>query len=315
MKKVIISCAASVVLLVTVITLLICFNDPENAVEDYFDALKRKDYDVAYNMLVTDDFAAYLNRGNYINHVNNMEELKGYSIEKKGRLLYEVTCYYETYEKQCIVKLKKSKKKTWGIFNNYIVNPTDIMAENISITVPSQIEVKLNGIYIDSFLKGKADGMKKYVFPLMLKGDYTISVSGEVFNTYTQKVAISENNQIFEPELPYMKEEAIRTITDLLYTSVQSEYRQMIEENVNNPDGAYGEVDITDFWVTIEEYGYQKDIFTVQCNVEYNVELTKWVELTDTYTDMTYYSKEVTQENVSKKHFLCYADKNWILSK
>jgi len=43
------------------------------------------------------------------------------------------------------------------------VIPTDLMVENVTIMVPAQIDVKLNGVYIDNFLVGKKSNIKKCI--------------------------------------------------------------------------------------------------------------------------------------------------------
>jgi len=315
MKKIFIPAIAAVSFLIAIIALLFYFNDPKKTLEDYLCALQREEYDVAYNMLVTDYYEGYLNRNNYVSHMQEAEVLRDYSIKETGNLTYEVTCRYDSYESQSIIKLKKAKNKTYGVFNNYIVIPTDLMVENVTIMVPAQIDVKLNGVYIDNFLVGKKSNIKKYVFPLMVKGEYVLSLSGDVFNTYTKTLAFNKNNLIFEPELPYLKEDAVHTMTDMLYDAVQSEYKQMIEQNIDNAEGAYSDIEVANFWVTIEEYGYEEDLLKVRTTVEYSVKTTKWTELTDSYTDMTYYTKEETNKAETKERVFYYSNRNWILSK
>lgn len=166
------------------------FSDPEAIANKYFEALSKADYSTAYNylmmpqsdLLTSENYVNYMNKkyGNTpwivtykIDNVNNvdkgdigdLEDLLG-SKASQNSLTKNINVSYiskeNNEENRMNLNLVKSGKKKLLIFDNWKIDPDNMLQSSWRITVPKGAELFVNGKKINKSTIEKKDSTALY---------------------------------------------------------------------------------------------------------------------------------------------------------
>lgn len=316
--------AAIIGCLVGSILLIRHYNDPMLTAGDYYDAVARKEWDRLYEMLDVGEDGHFLTRESYFAVMEEQfRDMDKYSIHREGNHVFRMDYVVAGREHATTILLKEQEKKEYLFFRQYTIQPLDLLAENISIIVPNDITVCINGTelgeeYLDETgAVAHATYETVYTLPRMYIGTYTLAQYGENFQTCTDEIEIGASNVIIRPALPYLNSGVIENLGEEAAGLIRLEYEAMIAGNDsgNGADRgkAYSDVNISGLNTRIQEYGYTDDGLTVSLAVTYHVDTALLTRLTDSYTEMDYYREQMIQKDEERTYLFVYKNRNWLL--
>lgn len=300
------------------------YNDPMLTARDYYDAVARKEWDRLYEMLDVGEDGHFLTREAYFTVMEEQfRDMEAYSIHQEGKHVFRMDYVVEGREHTTTILLKEQEKKAYLLFKQYTIQPLDLLAENISIVVPGDITVCINGTelgedYLDETgTVAHAEYETVYTLPRMYIGTYTLAQYGENYQTCTDEIEISASNVVIRPALPYLSSGVIETLGEEATGLIRLEYEAMIAGNGsgNGVDKGknYSDINISDLRTRIKGYEYTNDGLTVSLVVTYHMDTSFLTKLTDSYTQMNYYREQMIQADEERTYLFVYKNRNWLL--
>ena len=222
---------------------------PEKIAIKYFKAYTSKDADKIANIIKLDE-SDFVSKKLLKEALKDEEkiELENYAIDNTPTTTKEITKalgikaeddmsksirikyikkgsskeYYKT------IKLVKSKNKKYLFFDNWVVDSSDLIAKDYSLSVPADSKVSLNGIELGKkYKKDNSSSYDSYLIPSILKGTYKakVTLKSGIELTGTLKVdgnygSFSSNNLKFESKTEKKFVNEIKENISLIYNSV-----------------------------------------------------------------------------------------------
>lgn len=277
---------------------ILYFNNPIHQVRAYIDAVEGSQWDSVYEMLEMDEYGQFLSKSSYLSIMEEQyRDIQSYSIKKLRKDVYEITYRTNTEEEKTTVKVTGRKEKDFLVFNNYGISPIDLLIENVSLVVPRDINVSLNGVLLNYDYRvyesevHTEDFENVYLIPQLCKGSYVIELSGDNYQTVTEEVDIINNDQVIKPQLPYLNEKVLEKVSLLCEEKIREQFDEVLEKN--NEEDCYQDIELTNISVSIIDYGYENSGLYIETEVCYHVSATRIQKITDTYTDISYYKSGI----------------------
>lgn len=311
------------------VVILFHYNNPVNTARAYFDAILEKDWDAVYQMVDIAGDGQFLEKSAYITVVEEQfRDMTEYSLEKADGNTYVVE--YDTrdgLEHSTIVLVEQEPK--FLLFQDYKVQPVDLIAEKIYFLVPDDISIALNGIPIEaeyivdsieaSDVEAENDSVetasyeKIYCLPSMYIGKYVLELSGESYQEYTEEITIHKAGEIIRPELPYLAEETVAAVSESAFEFALQEISSLGADLTE--DSTYIDPMVSGRSVTIQSYGYNEEgNLAIELSVAELWSATKVTRTLDPYTDIYYFAYEPESQEHSYDLTYSYEDAKWVLS-
>lgn len=257
------------------------YNDPEKVADRYFDALKDNDFEAAYNLLDMEDMGTFASKEAYIEQMKeDFRKAKDYNIDKISRNKFRMD--WESNEGYCEseIRVTLQDEKKFFIFKQYKVRPQNLFVEDVIITVPKEITVKLEGVELDkSYEIDNSDELmsgllndyeKAYKIDKMYAGTYTLELSGDAWQPYTSKIVVSKYETSFYPELPYLSPDVVRDLTESSAGILSDIYSAGIAGEESETITASAEALGTDGADLLDDYDYFKSNLEMSEGSYYN---------------------------------------------
>lgn len=209
-KKIIIPVVCVIVVLCIAGKIGSNLSSPERIAEKYFESLVDSDYDKMFDyvMVSESDFIDEERFVKYMQNVNPLgnKKILNYSMGEpyeRGEMVTYCTVSYllegSIYENEMQIPLMKQSKKTLLFFDTYKVGLEDILSTNFTVTAPEGLKVEIDGIEI----KGQPtdEGYAAYVVDRFFDGEYTIKITGDLIEEFTDEIYMSTNNSYYTREL------------------------------------------------------------------------------------------------------------------
>ena len=213
---------------------------PEKIALKYFKAYAAKDADTLYSLTDLED-SKFVSKKILKESLKDEEAIKltSSSAEKKessdSKNVASVTVKYvekgSSDEKTKTVKLAKSGKK-WLLFDNWVVDSSELVVKDYRISVPLGTTPKLDGVEVPD--KYKSDSYSSYydsyTIPSMVKGNHKIvaeyksglKLAGE-FKAYNNYSSYSYTSLKLEDETSEKITKDLKSKIELLYSSAIEE--------------------------------------------------------------------------------------------
>ena len=192
---------------------------PEKLVKDYAQAGLEGRWDEAYGYLDLDSDG--LSKAQYLNSRAAREDQdytdltvreKSGKVDKEIRQLaasgdssedfvnYEVRCKVEGETQKSTVVAVRTGYRKFFLFDEWKIVPAGLYGENISVTVPAESELLLNGQTPDMKEADAEDGTfySVYEIPALFYGTYQVEIRQEGMETYRKLVDYQGNSDAFD---------------------------------------------------------------------------------------------------------------------
>lgn len=328
------------------------FNSSSIVANKYCEALVEQDWVTAYSLLDVDDDGQFTSKEAFISTMENKYKfITDYKIKEGKRNLYTFEYNIPAGDYESIIKLVEQDEKSYFIFKNYKVKPTDLTVEDVTIVVPKDITVEINGIALDSknedssSIMSTNDYEKTYVIDKMYAGTYLLELSGACWQSYTYKIEVSEYETFFYPETPYLSPDVVRDLTEGSAEILNEMYNSAIagsdcaslteaakDDDVNGDDilsnydylrtglelynegSFYNYLTFSNISGEIYSYYYDEEYLKVSLDLNFSYDYQYSSKEVDWYTDQTYYETEADTSTDSASFEYIYKDGQWMLS-
>lgn len=182
---------------------------PQKTAEAYFTSLCNGDYEKAFAMLEAKetDFInaeafrnvdASLNLGKVTNfsvRPAGMESTDATGLGTAFEVVYRSSG--DTEDSTYDLTLNKSLEKKYLFFDDWAVGYSDLVSRNVTVQVPKDSAVSMNGIALDASLKKETDdiALDTYVIPEIFNGLYNVEIQKPGFDATMSSVTIGETDQ------------------------------------------------------------------------------------------------------------------------
>lgn len=310
------------------------YNSPMLAAKDYYRSVANKEWDKLYEMLEVGEDGRFLTKSAYFTVMEEQfRDMEDYSVQKLDNQLFRMDYVINGRTHSTTIRLNEQAQRRYGLFKQYTIQPVDLLAEDISIIVPWDVNVSLNGVELGSEYLDTGSSVshavyeKVYTLPILYIGTYTITQSGENYQTCTEEAEIMASDVVIRPELPYLGENVIQTLGEEATGLIRLEYENMISGNGNAATGgnsgigggnsgqirSYGDVNVSDISTEITEYGYIREGLKVTIIVKYRMDTSLLTQLVDEYTDVNYYRESQIASEEERTYSFVYKNRNWLL--
>lgn len=243
------------------------YSNPDKVADRYYDALKDKDFEEAYGLLDLEDMGDFASKESYIEHMKKaFSKAKDFSVDKISRNKFRMDWESEDGYRESEIRVALQEDKRFLIFKEYKVRPQDLFVEDVTITVPKEITVKLDGVLLDkTYEVGSSDELmaglmndyeKVYRIDKMYEGTYTLELSGDVWQPYTCEIEVAEYDTIFYPDLPYLSPDVARDLTEKSVAILTDLYSSGISGEESEYITSAAEVLGTDAAGLLDDYDY-----------------------------------------------------------
>lgn len=236
-NKIILGVVIGVVALLTAAYFIIsAMFKPEKVALKYFKAFTSKDADAIYNTLKLED-SKFVSKKILKEAIGNDDEieLENYSVdevEKDGQITTVVIKYVEkgeTKERTKTIRLAKSSEKQWLIFDKWVVDTSDIIAKDVTVSVPKDSTLKINGIKVPGkYEKDTTGNTVYYKIPKMIKGKYTVNAELKNGIELEGEMKVSGNYSSFYSSSLGLAESSKKEVTKDIKESVDTIYQAAI---------------------------------------------------------------------------------------
>ena len=236
-NKIILGVVIGVVALLTAAYFIIsAMFKPEKVALKYFKAFTSKDADAIYNTLKLED-SKFVSKKILKEAIGNDDEieLENYSVdevEKDGQITTVVIKYVEkgeTKERTKTIRLAKSSEKQWLIFDKWVVDTSDIIAKDVTVSVPKDSTLKINGIKVPGkYEKDTTGNTVYYKIPKMIKGKYTVKAELKNGIELEGEMKVSGNYSSFYSSSLGLAESSKKEVTKDIKESVDTIYQAVI---------------------------------------------------------------------------------------
>lgn len=326
-KKQLVGLAVLLIIILVYNFLNSTFFSEEAIIRRYVKSYVNKDYmkvielsDLKKNKFITSENI----QKKYGNSNHNIIDIKILTTNKNKKE-HTRTVSYKTNNYSNIISLKiKRKGHKFLIFNNYVITSSNLIAENIKITVPKDSKLIVDHIELTKQDKEKEEkSTTTYKIDSILKKDVTISIKLKNGITITDIKSVFNNEEIDYTKLNYTEvdEKNNQKIINVLKKSLQdivtnavkgNEFNiikesniyterlkndTLFEENYNNLKEKYKNKAITEFETT------KININNIKLDKEENLALNVTIQYK--YKDQEQKTRETTRRiNVTLNHDL-----------
>ena len=236
-NKIIIGVVVAVVALLTAAYFIIgAMFKPEKVALKYFKAFTSKDADAIYNTLKLED-SKFVSKKLLKEAIENDDEieLENYSVdevEKDGQITTVVIKYVEkgeTKERTKTIRLAKSSEKQWLIFDKWVVDTSDIIAKDVTVSVPKDSTVKINGIKVPGkYEKDSIGSTAYYKIPKIIKGKYKVTAELKNGIELEGEMKVSGNYSSFYSSSLGLGSSSKKEVTKDVKESIDTIYQSII---------------------------------------------------------------------------------------
>ena len=213
---------------------------PEKIALKYFKAYTSKDASAIYDTLQLED-SKFVSKKLLKEAIENDDkiELENYNVdevEQDGQITTVTIKYVEkgsTKEREKTIRLAKSSKKQWLLFDKWVVDTGDIVAKDITVTAPKDTTVKINGIEIPEKYKNDSYSYGSTVYykiPKIVKGKYTVTAELENGIELEGEMKISNNYDSFSSSRLELSKSSKKDITKTSKEAIETIYQAIIEK-------------------------------------------------------------------------------------
>lgn len=236
-NKIIIGIVVGVVALLTAAYFIIgAMFKPEKVALKYFKAYASKDADAIYNTLKLED-SKFVSKKLLKEALENddeieLENVKVDDVEKDDDITIVTIKYIEkgtTKESKAVIRLAKSSKKQWLVFDKWVVDPSGIIAKDVTVSVPKDSTLKINGIKVPGkYEKDVTGNTVYYKIPKMIKGKYTVKAELKNGIELEGEMKVSGNYSYFYSSSLGLAESSKKEVTKDIKESVDTIYQALI---------------------------------------------------------------------------------------
>ncbi len=257
--------AASLLVLILIISLIGSQFSANSVAKSYIQAMSRKDYGAMYRLSVLSNYDTLNEKEYAVRVANTVPDFKVFEINTDSRrnsrnndslsayVSYSYVDANTNYNSSRSLQLVKQPGKRWFFFDSYKVVPEDIVGY-CSFNVPVGSEVTVNG----KVLRGgeRTDGMQYYRSVAFFPGEYEVTVKSPCFEDQTSNLTIySNSNSNFSPanqivlkdniqkEIDSTQEKTIHTIWEGIKAGTPAEkmyFSEIPAENRADVERVYG---------------------------------------------------------------------------
>lgn len=205
-KKILIPVICVIVVLCVAGKIGSSLSSPERIAEKYFESLVDSDYDKMFDYVMVNE-SDFIDEERFVKYMENVnplgnKQILNYSMGEPyatGEMVTVCTVSYllegSIYENEMEIPLMKQSKKTMLFFDSYKVGLENILSTNFTVTAPEGLKVEIDGIEV----KGQPtdEGYAAYVVDRFFDGEYTIKITGDLIEEFTDKIYMSTNDSYY----------------------------------------------------------------------------------------------------------------------